>query len=613
MKPVILKYFNIFKTSVTYNGSESCLAQFEEERQKTLLQAVQVGACLSVFLVPLFGVLDILVKRDVLAVFWLIRMMVTLIAVLIFFLTKTGFGERRPYILGSFLTFVVGGSIALMCHLHQGPSDPYYAGINLPILGFGILLPLTLFEGVLVFMGVWASYFFPNMVLVNQHNLGIFVSNNFFMLTSILLACVSSQFHLYYLRNEWNSKYQLEKANTKIKNYSKDLEKKVKERTQRLLQSERLAVVGQLAGGIAHDFNNFLTAILGVSDLILRQTDLNPETARDIESIYNAGNRASALVKQLLAFSRQQIYEPKLINLNDIIDEVQKMLSRLIGEDIEMTVQKQDSLGLIMADPVQIEQIVLNLAVNARDAMPEGGSLMIETSQVVLDKEYCQTRHLNLPSGNYVLLAISDTGEGMSEEVKSKIFEPFFTTKRSGKGTGLGLSSVYGIVKQMQGEVHVYSELGMGSTFKIFIPCKPCTKPEIQSRKRRRDILPRGRETVLLVEDEENVRKLTARLLKRQGYKVIEARAGNEALEIAKAYKDQIDLLMTDVVMPKMNGKILAEQLSKIITDLRVLYMSGYTNIFIVNQGILRAGTAFLQKPFTVETLSQKVRTVFDN
>ena len=201
----------------------------------------------------------------------------------------------------------------------------------------------------------------------------------------------------------------------------------------------------------------------------------------------------------------------------------------------------------------------------------------------------------------------------MSEDVKSKIFEPFFTTKRSGKGTGLGLSSVYGIVKQMQGEIHVYSELGMGSTFKIFIPCKPCTQRDSNQLKRRSRTLPRGKETVLLVEDEENVRKLTARLLKRQGYKVIEARAGNEALEIAKAYKDQIDLLMTDVVMPKMNGKILADQLSGIITGLKVLYMSGYTNIFIVNQGILRSGTAFLQKPFTVETLSQKVRTVFDN
>jgi len=352
---------------------------------------------------------------------------------------------------------------------------------------------------------------------------------------------------------------------------------------------------------------------LGVSDLILRDKDLKKEIVHDVESIYNAGNRASALVKQLLAFSRQQVYNPKLIDVNDIIDEVQKILERLIGEDIEMTFQKQESIGVIMADPVQIEQIILNLAVNARDAMPDGGSLIIETTEVELDKDYCHTRHLHLPAGNYIMLAVSDTGEGMSGEVKSKIFEPFFTTKESGKGTGLGLSSVYGIVKQMQGEVHVYSEIGLGSTFKIFIPCKPCENKLKHKDTERSRTLPRGKETILLVEDEENVRKLTARLLKRQGYKVVEARAGDEALEIAHSYKERIDLLMTDVVMPRMNGRILADQLSREIVNLKVLYMSGYTNIFIINQGILGTGTAFLQKPFTVETLSLKVRKVFDN
>lgn len=613
MKPVILKYFYLFKSNSVSLKNNPFQRQFEEERRKTLLQAVQVGASLCVFLIPLFGVLDILIKRDVLAAFWLIRMMVTLTAVLVFFLSKTRLGEKRPYMLGSFLTFMVGGSIALMCHLHQGPVDPYYAGINLPLLGFGILLPLTFFEGFVVFLGVWSVYFFPSLMHVNAQNLGIFISNNFFIVSSILLACVSSQFHLYYLRNETCSRFRLEKANQKIRSYSEDLEKKVRERTQRMLQSERLAVVGQLAGGIAHDFNNFLTAILGVSDLILRQKDLKKDIQRDVESIYNAGKRASALVRQLLAFSRQQIYDPRLIDPNAILDEIQKMLGRLIGEDIELIIQKAETPGLVMADPVQIEQIILNLAVNARDAMPRGGRLIIETNQVTLDKEYCQSRDLQLPAGSYIMLAVSDTGGGMSESIKAKIFEPFFTTKQSGKGTGLGLSSVYGIVKQMQGDLHVYSEPGMGSTFKVFLPCK--RKESIPDRKRpqRSKRLPRGKETILLVEDEENVRKLTARLLKRQGYKVVEASAGKEALELARRYKNRIDLLLTDVVMPKMNGKSLADELSRTISGLKILYISGYTNVFIINQGILRRDTPFLQKPFTVETLSHKVRHVFDN
>jgi signal transduction histidine kinase/CheY-like chemotaxis protein len=612
MNQVISTFFDIFRTNAKSEEFYPHLNQFETERQKTLLQAVQIGSTLCIFLVPLFGILDLFVKNHVLAQFIIIRTMITLSAFIIIILAMTKIGAKYPYFLGAFLTFVAGGGIALMCHMDQGPIDLYYAGINLPLLGFGILSPLYLKEALIVFISVWLIYVIPNLHLLNPENLGIFISNNFFLITSMLLACVSSQFHLYYFRNTWFARFRLEEANVKIKNHSRDLENLVHERTQKLLQSERLAVVGQLVGGIAHDFNNFLTAILGTSDLILRQKTPRKNMLRDIESIYHAGIRASALVKQLLAFSRQQTYDPQLLNVNQVVQQTKKLLQRIIGEDIQLLFYQQENMNLIMADPIQLEQIILNLAVNARDAMPHGGQLLIETSQVDLTQEYCDSRFTKIKPGSYIMLAISDTGEGMTEEVKSKIFEPFFTTKQLGKGTGLGLSSVYGIVEQMKGIIHVYSEIGVGSMFKIYLPCASKTqtrKVKIKAPK----IIPGGKETILLVEDEDDVRELTARLLKEQGYKVFEAKAADEAIAFVRKTKDKIDLLLTDVVMPRMNGKELADKLGSMIMDLKVLYMSGYTNLFMANHGYISRGTSFLQKPFTLETLSTKVRNTFDN
>ena len=612
MNQVILTFLDIFRTNAKSVEFYPHLNQFEKERQKTLLQAVKIGATLCIFLVPLFGVLDIFVKKHMLAQFLIIRTLVTFTAFIIIVLGMTKIGTNYPYLLGAVLTFLVGGAIALMCHMEQGPVDLYYAGINLPLLGFGILSPLYIRESLIVFVGVWLIYVIPNLSDLDSENLGIFVSNNFFLISSMLLACVSSQFHLYYFRNTWFARFRLEEANEKIKNHSHDLENLVQERTQKLLQSERLAVVGQLVGGIAHDFNNFLTAILGTSDLMLRQKTPRKNMLNDIESIYHAGIRASALVKQLLAFSRQQTYDPHLLNINQVVQQTKKLLQRIIGEDIQLLFYQQEDISLIMADPIQLEQIILNLAVNARDAMPHGGQLLIETSAVDLTREYCDSRFIKIRPGSYVMLAISDTGEGMTDEVKSKIFEPFFTTKQLGKGTGLGLSSVYGIVEQMKGIIHVYSEIGVGSMFKIYLPCaskSQARKVKIKAPK----VIPGGKETILLVEDEDDVRELTARLLKEQGYKVYEAKAPDEAIAFVRKTKEKIDLLLTDVVMPRMNGKELAKQLGSMVINLKVLYMSGYTNLFMANHGYINRGMSFLQKPFTLETLSLKVRHTFDN
>jgi signal transduction histidine kinase len=595
-------------------GTHRAIAsKFEQERIKALNRAVSIGAILAAILVPVFGLLDLVFKSNIFWTFFYIRAAVTITSILIFFLMKTHIGRNHPFPLGALLTFIVGGSIALMCYLDMGPTDPYYAGINLPLLGFGILLPMRLKEGTFIFVTVWLSYLIPNLSILEESSVGIFISNNFFIFSTIIIALASSQFHLHHRKKQFYTLQRLEVAHRKIKSHAKELENKVQERTQRLLQSERLAVVGQLAGGVAHDFNNFLTAILGTSELLLHSTPENDPTRQDIEGIARVGRQAAGLVKQLLAFSRNQIMVPQNLNLNPVITNFKKMLSRVIGEHIEVEIILDSDLKDILADPIQIEQIILNLCVNARDAMPDGGKLIIETSNTVLDKLYCRRRHMSIPTGEYVMLTISDTGKGMNNEVKSKIFEPFFTTKEEGEGTGLGLSSVYGIVKQNNGDILVYSEEGQGTTFKIYIPFINEPNKKIERIKLKRKSYPRGKETILLVEDEEYVRTLTARMLEKQGYNVIQAREGNEALDLSSKYEGTIDMLLTDVVMPHMNGKILAKHLTQIRTDIKVLYLSGYTGSIIVRQGILESNNAFLQKPYTMESLTHKIRNVFDN
>ncbi len=588
-------------------------AQFEEERLRLLNWAVTIGALLAIILVPIFGILDLVLKYHIISTFLAIRISVTLISLAVYFLARSSYGERQPYVLGAFLTLVVGGSIALMCYLDQGPGDPYYAGINLPLLGFGILLPLKLGEAILIFILVWLSYFLPNLLILQPSEIEVFISNNFFIISTIIISLASSQFHLSHRRKQWYTHQKLQLAHQKIQNQTKDLRKKVKERTQRLLQSERLAVVGQLAGGVAHDFNNILTAILGFSQLLLDSLPAKSPLRNDVRSIAESGERAVGLVKQLLAFSRRQILSPKVINLNDEILNIQKMLSRVIGEDIELTIHRQENLGNIMADPIQVEQIVLNLSVNARDAMPRGGRLAIKTANVSLDESYCKENNISLTPGDYVMLSVNDTGEGMSEDIKVKIFEPFFTTKKKGKGTGLGLSTVFGIVKQVQGEITVSSSIGVGTTITIYFPCVQEGLEKVTKTRNHSSKLPKGKETILLVEDEDEVRQLTARMLTKQGYRVMQAKEGKMALSLSEEYNGSIDLLLTDVIMPQMNGKILAEHLLAQRSNLKVLYISGHIDSMITQQGIVGENSDLLQKPYTFESLNNKIRNIIDS
>jgi PAS domain S-box-containing protein len=382
---------------------------------------------------------------------------------------------------------------------------------------------------------------------------------------------------------------------------------------QQLRQAQKMEAVGRLAGGIAHDFNNLLMVISGYSEFLLERVGSDPEVRAHAQEIANAAGRATSLTRQLLAFSRKQMLAPKIVDLNSVVTENVKMLTRLIGEDIDLVMVPGTDIGAVKADPGQIEQVIMNLAVNARDAMPHGGKLTIETANVMLDANYARF-HAPVKPGDYVMLAISDTGVGMDADTQAHIFEPFYTTKGL-KGTGLGLSTVYGIVKQSEGYIWLYSEAGKGTSFKIYLPRFSATGEALATQPAlaaEADQLSPGHETILLVEDEENLRRLARQYLENQGYNVIDAPDGSTAIQISQAHKGPIHLLLTDVIMPGMNGRELANKVSPTRPEMRVLYMSGYTENHIGHNGTLDEGITLLQKPFTLPALKAKVREMLD-
>ncbi len=371
-------------------------------------------------------------------------------------------------------------------------------------------------------------------------------------------------------------------------------------------QAQRLESVGRLAGGVAHDFNNLLTVINGYAEMLLEDAAVTGASTDELTEIRKAGERAAGLTQQLLAFSRRQTVQVSAININTVVTDTEKLLRRLIGEDVELVTRLTSDLGCILADPGQIQQIIMNLAINSRDAMPEGGTLIIETSNVNLDESY-RAQHPGVTPGPHIMLAITDTGVGMSPEITARIFEPFFTTKELGKGTGLGLATVYGMVKQGQGWIWVYSEPDRGTTFKIYLPrtdAEPSqTRPAVKT-----DL--HGSETILVVEDEEEVRKLALVGLASFGYSVYGAGSGREALAFCRDFSQTIDMVVTDVVMTDMNGREVATQISVVRPNASILFMSGYTANVIAHRGVLDAGVQYLQKPFTPESLARKVREV---
>jgi signal transduction histidine kinase len=380
---------------------------------------------------------------------------------------------------------------------------------------------------------------------------------------------------------------------------------------EQLRQAHKMDAIGSLAGGVAHDFNNLLSIVLSYSELLADGLSPDDPMLADLKQISDAGVRAAGLTRQLLAFSHQQVLQPQVIDLNDAFAKVEKMLQRVLGEDVELRSAAGPRLHRILADPGQIEQVIMNLTVNARDAMPQGGTLNVETRNVDLDAAFA-SQHLGIVPGPHVLLSVSDTGTGMDRATLRRIFEPFFTTKELGKGTGLGLATVFGIVRQSGGVILVDSELGKGTTFRVYFPRAEgeLRRPGVSDVPPRHSLL--GSETVLVVEDEDGVRALVRTILSKHGYQVLDARSGGDALLLCEQHPERIALLLTDVVMPRMNGRQLAERLRALRPDMRTLYMSGYTNDAVVRHGVMKNTIDFIQKPITPETLSRKVREVLD-
>jgi PAS domain S-box-containing protein len=383
---------------------------------------------------------------------------------------------------------------------------------------------------------------------------------------------------------------------------------KIKQLEAQLAQAQKMEAIGTLAGGIAHDFNNILTTIIGNAELALMDVIKDESLRKEIEEIKKAGKRAASLTHQLLAFSRKQMIKPEILDINELLTDIEKMLGRLIGENIELLTIPEPELWQVEIDPGQMEQVIMNLAVNARDAMPKGGKLTIETANADLNKNYFREHGIKEEKpGHYVMLTVSDTGSGMDKETRGHIFEPFFTTKEVGKGTGLGLSTVYGIVKQNNGFVWVYSEPEQGSNFKVYLPkVKGDAEPKEKEQSPVEDL--GGSETVLIVEDNDSLRNFAQKILHIYGYRTLNAENGEDALRVCKEHDGQIDLMITDVVMPKMGGREAAERLQPLYPQMKVIYMSGYTDDAIVHHGVLEPGLNFLEKPFTPEGLGKKVR-----
>jgi signal transduction histidine kinase/ActR/RegA family two-component response regulator len=384
-----------------------------------------------------------------------------------------------------------------------------------------------------------------------------------------------------------------------------------KEKLQaQLLQAQKMESIGRLAGGVAHDFNNMLGVILGHAEMALEQVDPTQLLYSDLQAIRKAAHHSTELTRQLLAFARKQTISPKVLNLNEIVGGMLKMLKRLIGEDISLGWLPAGELWPVKVDPSQIDQILANLCVNARDAIAGVGKVTIETGNISFDEIYCATRTGCVP-GNYVLLAVSDDGCGMDKETLGKLFEPFFTTKEMGKGTGLGLAMVYGIVKQNNGFIDVYSEPGQGTTFRIYLPrhLGKAEQPRIEGSQEQ---AVQGQETLLVVEDEPEILSLAKRMLEKQGYQVLAAGTPGEAIRLAEEHAGEIDLLMTDVVMPEMNGRDLAKKMLSLYPDIKRLFMSGYTADVIAHHGVLDDGVYFIQKPFSAKDLTAKVREALD-
>lgn len=505
---------------------------------------------------------------------------------------------------GAFHVFVNAILITIMAFLSGGKTSAYYAGLNLLAISVGSFIPWT--PAVLVgnVLLIYLPYVTWSLLTWGEQGHSIFIVHSFFMGTTIILTLVIRHFNETFRMSAMRSRVALRDELYRREAIIQEKTAEALHLEEQFRQSQKMEAVGRLAGGIAHDFNNLLMVIQSYAEILRDDLSTHNELQQKTEHILTAAGRAADLTRQMLAFSRKQILSPVVLNLNAVINETATLLRRLIGEDIEMRVLLADLLWAVEADPGQIVQVVMNLCVNARDAMTHGGVLAIATGNVTA-MEMCTSGCASAPPGEYVKLSVTDTGIGISKKLQEHIFEPFFTTKEVGKGTGLGLATVYGIIKQSGGYVSVVSEPGRGTCFTIYLPrVRQAVAPEMPSTNTAQ---PRGMETIVLAEDEEAVREALCGYLRSLGYTVLAANSGPQALSVAAGHWGNIDLLITDVVMPKMTGRELSEKLTRLRPNLRTIFMSGYTDDAVLRHGIKRLGATLLQKPFSLDTLAREV------
>ncbi len=578
------------------------------ERIRELRDLIVISSKISLPCYAAFSIADHFYAPHRFLLFSILRILVIPSYALVIFAVKRTRSLPEIQAWGAFHVFVNAIIITIMAFLVEGNSSPYYAGLNLIAILVGSFIPWTDAALACNIALIYLPFFAWSFLSWGKHSNSIFIVNSFFMVATIVLTLVIRYF---------NERFRMSAIRSKVALHD-ELERRaaiIREKTEEAIslaeqfrQAQKMEAVGRLAGGIAHDFNNLLMVIQSYTEML--QDDLPAEdvSRKSTEQILKAAQRAANLTKQMLAFSRKQILSPVVLDLNAVIDDTANMLQRLIGEDIEFRVVPAHSLWPVEADPDQIVQVVMNLCVNARDAMEHGGKLTIATENVTSMEMRIGERSYASP-GQYVKLSVADTGLGISKETQEHIFEPFFTTKEVGKGSGLGLATVYGIVKQSGGYIWVDSEPGLGTCFTIYLPKakQVATSEKISANPQAR---PRGRETILIAEDEGSLREAISDYMRTLGYTVLAANSGPQALALASVHDGPIDLLISDVVMPKMSGRALSETLGRMRPNLKTIYMSGYTDDAVLRHGVKKMGAAFLQKPFSLNTLAREVRTM---
>lgn len=585
-------------------------AQFQEDYYHSSLPLLRMSFLLGAVYYAIFAFLDALVLPEARVALAMVRFLFVCPIILTIFSLSYTKNFRAWWQTGAVIATMASGlGIVIMTSITSDlGKQHYYPGIMLILFYCYMLIRLRFIYATLAGWLIFIAYVISIRVF-HGPGTNVTIINLFFISSANILGMFGGYALEYYARKDFYNRHLLDLEREKVYEANVNLEQKVIEKTEQLQQSQKMESVGRLAGGVAHDFNNLLTAIQGFSELIKYSLKEDDPIQNDVKGIQKAADSAASLTSQLLAFSRRQIASPKIINLNDSISKSEKMLRRIIGEDIDFDFHPDAETSSVFIDAGQIDQILVNLAVNSKDAMPEGGKMTLKTATVMLHEETCQTCKDPI-SGRFVLLTVSDNGQGMDEQTLSNVFEPFFTTKEKGKGTGLGLSTIHGIVHQNEGHIKVRSEPGVGTKFKVYLPL--AEDKEDQSASEDEPVGLHGHETVLVAEDQEMVRQLAIRTLKSKGYDTLEARDGGEALMIFEEKSEAIDLLLTDVIMPHVNGKTLYDRLSRSRPDLKVIFMSGYTDDAIAHHGVLERGINFIQKPFRPDELAKKVRQVLD-